>query len=91
MNNIKTDDYYVNKILNDLRYIKKHMNNITFEEFKENELLVDSMMFRLIQIQEKIKRLSTNFKIINSSIPWFNISGIRNRIVHDYGNIDLDI
>ena len=25
------------------------------------------------------------------SIPWFQISGIRNRIVHDYGNIDLKV
>ena len=91
MDNIKEDDYYLNKVLNDLHFINKHMKNINFESFKENELLLDSMLFRLIQIHENIRRLSMQFKMDHSSIPWFEISGIRNRIVHDYGNVDLEI
>ena len=27
----------------------------------------------------------------NSSLPWNELTGLRNRIVHDYGNIDLNI
>lgn len=49
------------------------------------------MMFRLIQISEAVVKLSEEFKEANQSIPWFAIKGLRNRIVHDYGNVVLTI
>ena len=50
MDNQKTDQYYVNKIITDLAFIIKHTNNLTQAELEENEILVDSVMFRLIQV-----------------------------------------
>ena len=46
---------------------------------------------RMIQISENAKRLSDEYKEANSSLPWNELTGLRNRIVHDYGNIDLNI
>ena len=57
----------------------------------ENEVLLDSMLFRMIQISENAKKLTTEYKEAKSNIPWDEMSGLRNRIVHDYGNVDLDI
>jgi uncharacterized protein with HEPN domain len=31
------------------------------------------------------------FKEAHNSIPWISIIGLRNRIVHEYGNVDLSI
>ena len=56
MDNIKNDEYYVQKIRTDLRFIVTHMENIGDEEFYKNEILVDSMMFRMIQISENCKK-----------------------------------
>ena len=68
------------------------MRDVDSEELARNELLQDSMMFRLIQISENSKKLSDNFKLIeHPAIPWTAIYGLRNRIVHDYGNVDLGI
>ena len=91
MNNYKNDEYYIERVLNNLQFIKKNMKEVSIDILKENEILLDSMLFRLIQIQEDIKKLSIEFKMKHDSIPWFQISGIRNRIVHDYGNIDLRV
>jgi uncharacterized protein with HEPN domain len=91
MINSKDDDYYINKIILDLQFISIHMNEITIEQFNHDELLQDSMMFRMIQISENPKKLSNTFKSIHNNIPWYAISGLRNRIVHDYGNVDLSI
>ena len=49
------------------------------------------MLFRLIQISENSKRLSDQFKNEYLQIPWMAVYGLRNRIVHDYGNVDLSI
>lgn len=91
MNNCKDDMYYINKILNNLHFIQKNMKGVNIEILQKNEILLDSMLFRLIQIQEDARKLSIELKMKYDNIPWFLISGIRNRIVHDYGNIDLRI
>ena len=91
MDNIKNDSYYAGKIKDDLSFIVKNMKNVDQEELAKNEILLDSMMFRLIQVSENAKRLTDEYKEVHSSIPWTAIYGLRNRIVHDYGNVDLDI
>ena len=48
-----------------------------------------SMLFRMIQISENVKKLSTEYR--ENELPWNELIGIRNRIVHDYGNVDLNI
>lgn len=91
MDNIKNDHYYLDKIKTDLAFIVKHMKNVDLQELNENEVLLDSMLFRMIQISENAKKLSADYKISKRELPWDEMSGLRNRIVHDYGNVDLDI
>ena len=91
MNNLKNDAYYIQKILTDLHFIVEHMEGVTVKALGENAVLLDSMSFRLIQIQENAKKLTEAYKVAHSTIPWTDIAGLRNRIVHDYGNVDLDI
>lgn len=87
----KTDEYYIDKILTDLHFIKCHMENISICSLGENEVLLDSMLFRLVQVQENAKKLTDSYKLEHSSVPWTDIAGLRNRIVHDYGNVDLSV
>jgi len=67
------------------------MEGVSIEELTENEILQDSMMFRLIQISENAKKLTDKYKEEHAIIPWFAIYGLRNRIVHNYGNVDMSI
>lgn len=91
MDNIKNDSYYIQKIRTDLEFITAHMHGIDIEELNENEVLLDSMLFRMIQISENAKKLSEGYKAAREYIPWSALSGLRNRIVHDYGNVDLHV
>ncbi len=67
------------------------MQNVEMEELNANELLLDSMLFRMIQISENSKKLSEDYKEKNTNVPWIAVYGFRNRIVHDYGNVDLNV
>lgn len=91
MDNTKDDNYYISKIIQDLEFIVLHMNNVCIEELNDNEILLDSMLFRMIQLSENAKKLSDSYKMNNSNIPWNAIYGLRNRIVHDYGSVDLNV
>ncbi len=48
MDNKKDNRYYLDKILVDLHFIMTHTKDMTPEEFDDNEVLQDSVMFRLI-------------------------------------------
>ncbi len=91
MDNVKNDIYYIQKIRKDLEFIVEHMESIDIEELNANEILLDSMLFRMIQLSENAKKLSDEYKKQRNNIPWNAIYGLRNRIVHDYGNVDLNV
>ena len=67
MNNLKNDEYYIGKILTDLHFIVEHMEGVTIRTLGENEVLLDSMSFRLIQIQENAKKLTEASSGIDNS------------------------
>ena len=91
MDNVKDDSYYIQKIRKDLAFIVDHMRNVSIQELNANEVLLDSMLFRMIQLSENAKKLSGEYKRMYSNVPWSAIYGLRNRIVHDYGNVDLKV
>lgn len=91
MNNIKDDRYYLLKINDDIKSIDDYVAGLSKDEFLKCIQIIDSCMFRLIQISENIKFLSDDFKMNHNPKLWFKIVGFRNRIVHDYGSTDYSI
>lgn len=91
MDNVKNDRYYFVKILGDLEFMIEHTKGKTQDEIEKDPLLLDSIMFRFIQISENNDKLTPAFKEKHKELPWRAIKGMRNRIVHDYGFIDLGI
>lgn len=91
MDNPKNDRYYLDRLLNDLSTIERHMAHATEERFAADEVLQDAMMFRLIQVSENTRKLTDAFKACYPQMPWSDVYGLRNRIVHDYGAVDLHI
>ena len=91
MDNVKNDNYYIQKIRLDLEFIVIHMKDVDIEELNKNEILLDSMLFRMIQLSENAKKLTEQYKQKHNNIPWNAMYGLRNRIVHDYGNVDLNV
>lgn len=87
----KKPSYYLNLIVTDLEFIIKYTNSLSYEEFMHNELVNSAISMKFIQISENSKKLPLEFIEKYEFIPWNKISGLRNRIVHDYGNIQLDI
>ena len=91
MDNVKDDWYYVEKIKSDMAFVIAHTAGKTKDEIEADELLIDSVMFRIIQISENNSKLSDSFRNAHTEVPWLAIKGMRNRIVHAYGNVDLSI
>lgn len=61
----------------------------TFENFKSDKAFQLSCSMCIIQIGELNKRLSEDFKIEHSDIPWRAIKAMRNVLVHEYEEVNL--
>ena len=72
-------------------FLKTNFSNKSLEEIEKNIFYIDLIMFRFVQIAENAARLSLEYKITHQEIPWRKIKGMRNRIVHNYGVVDLKI
>ena len=91
MENRKDDNYFLEKIKNNINRINSVMNGVSYDDFVSNLDKQDIAMFNLIQISENAKQISEEYKKKHINVPWMDIYGLRNRIVHDYGNVELDI
>lgn len=52
---------------------------------------IDAVARNLEIIGEAVRQLPDGFKSTHPDIPWSQIAGMRNRIVHEYFRLDLEI
>ena len=77
--------------------IVKHCNKIelkmtllTREKFNEDEDIREIICFNIFQIGELAKNLDAEFVKKYGGVPWKHIKGMRDKIGHGYGALDLD-
>ena len=62
------------------------------EDFEANPMRVEATVFNLMQIGELAKEaLDDETKAQIKTIPWQQIYGLRNRIVHGYSGVNMQI
>ncbi|MCL1833244.1 MAG: DUF86 domain-containing protein [Leptospirales bacterium] len=66
-----------------------YTKGMDYAGFIDDTKTVNATAFVLGQIGELTKQISTDFQEENPNIHWRGIGGLRNRIVHDYENIDM--
>ena len=89
---MKNKEYY--SILKMIEYINKtlrYTKDCNFENFSKNEEKVDATVFALSQIGELVKNISKETMEKYSNIEWIIIKNLRNKIVHDYEGINLNL
>ena len=84
----KTNKEYIKKALDEITVIEEYTLGLSYEAFMSDSRTIDATMFRLQQLIEHIKNISADFKQLHKEIPWGEIIGFRNRIVHEYGKTD---
>lgn len=71
--------------------IIKYTEGLSFDQFGADDKTVDAVIRNFEIIGEAANRIENDFKILNPQIEWTKMRGFRNRIVHDYFGIDLEI
>jgi uncharacterized protein with HEPN domain len=85
------DDVYLHHILDSISQIEKFTEGINKNEFKNNELVQSAVIRQIEIIGEASKKLSDKFKNNYPNIPWTDITGMRDKLIHGYFGVDIDI
>lgn len=82
-------------LLDDIRTaiekIGRYTAGLDETSFLADEKTADAVVRNLEIIGEAAKQLPADFKKQQSTVPWSQIAGLRNRIVHDYAGVDLKL
>ncbi|OGF87613.1 hypothetical protein A3B19_02350 [Candidatus Giovannonibacteria bacterium RIFCSPLOWO2_01_FULL_46_32] len=84
------DKVYVEHILESVSNIESFVSGKTYEEFLGDKLLQDGVVRELEIIGEAAKNISEEFKTSSPAIPWKYMTGMRDKLIHDYFSIDVN-
>jgi uncharacterized protein with HEPN domain len=86
---IKDDLAYIEHILDCIRKINEFSSGLTLKEFKTNEMAQDAIIRNIEIIGEASKKISRDTKQTYYKIPWKEIAGMRDKLIHDYLGVDV--
>lgn len=86
----KEDTIYLQHILDAISRIEEYVHKLSYGEFLENRLIQDGVIRQIEIIGEATKRLSPKMRNQVSDIPWKDIAGMRDKLIHDYMGVDID-
>lgn len=88
---IKDPAVFLKHILESINWIESDIKGFSKEDFFKNVPIQDAVFRRLEIIGEAIRNLPDDFKQSNPQTPWQDIMDTRNKLIHDYFGLDLDL
>jgi uncharacterized protein with HEPN domain len=74
-----------------IKKIKSYTIGMSFEMFQNDDKTIDAVIRNFEIIGEAANRIPDEIKEKFNNLNWHRIRGFRNRIVHDYMGVDLEI
>ena len=84
-------DLLVQDMLEAARKVELYTAGLDRAAFLQDEKTIDAVVRNLEVLGEAARQLPDDFTSRQSNISWNQIAGLRNRIVHDYFGLDLEI
>ncbi len=85
----KDNTVFLKHILDAIDLIESYLRGKSYEEFEKNRMLQDAVIREIEIIGEATKNLSAGFRNKYPEIPWRQIAGMRDKLIHGYFGVDL--
>lgn len=87
---MKSDNVYIFHIIDSMDQIAEYTDQLDYNSFKENRMIQDAVIRNLEIIGEAAKNISNTIKADHPKIPWKQMAGMRDKLIHNYMGVDLD-
>jgi uncharacterized protein with HEPN domain len=88
----KEKDYiiFLEDILEAIEKIEKYTQNLTYQEFCKNEMVVDAVIRNFEVIGEAANNVPQEIRELYSEVEWREAISFRNVLIHDYFGIYVE-
>ena len=87
----KNGKIFLTHFLDSINLVEKYLKGKSKLDFLNSKQLQDSVIRRIEIIGEAIKNIPNDIKENYSQIPWKEITGMRDILIHQYFGVDLDL
>lgn len=82
---------YLKDIETAVKKIEKYTKDLSYKDYKNNEVVQDAVIRNLEIIGEAAKNIPKEIRNKHGYISWKEIIGMRNKVIHEYFGVDLEI
>ena len=91
MSRKRRDKEYLADVVEAVQRIVSYTAELSYEEFLADRKTQDAVLRNLQVMGEAVKKLSAPVKQAHPHLPWKQVAGMRDKVVHDYFGINYDI
>lgn len=73
------------------REARGFLGQVSLEGLKTDSMRLAAIVYKLAVLGEAASRLPEEWRLGHPELPWQQIRGLRNVLIHDYGRIDVEI
>jgi len=82
---------YVQDIVEALGEVEDFTSGMQFEDFVKDKKTINAVVRSLEVIGEAAKKIPDSLRAEHPGIPWKRMAGMRDKLIHEYFGIDLEI
>lgn len=82
---------YIEDIVSCIEEVEQFTCEMTFDEFLEDTKTINASIRSLEVLGEAAKKIPDNIRDQYQNIPWKRMSGMRDKLIHDYFGVDLEL
>ncbi len=84
------ESVYLRHILDAIANVETYLQAVDETAFNQNTLIQDGVIRQIEIIGEATRRLSSGLRNKYAHIPWDDIAGMRDKLIHDYFGVDIE-
>ena len=82
---------YLDDILDSVKKIERYTRGMTYEEFIEDPKTVDAVLRNFEVVGEAAKNVPDDIRQEYNDVPWSEMAGMRDKLIHGYATVELQI